>query len=250
MADVKISELPSATALAGADSFPIVQSGATKQITATAAFATVFASPPAIGSNTRAAGAFSTIGIGGAASPYYTCVLLGDVPEIAATSRSVIISQGIPSSTVAYYHGVQISPSLKNAAYQVLYMHQFQAAAVTRSGSSATVRDYSGYAALDQTATWCGTTYCAGFTGQLTAASNKYNLYMSGTAQNYLAGELGIGTEPSSTTQLTLTPSSTVKSSLRIIHGVAPSSPVDGDMWTTTAGLFVRVNGSTVGPLS
>lgn len=36
----------------------------------------------------------------------------------------------------------------------------------------------------------------------------------------------------------------------RVPHGAAPSSPVDGDIWTTTAGLFVRVNGSTVGPLS
>lgn len=36
----------------------------------------------------------------------------------------------------------------------------------------------------------------------------------------------------------------------RLAHGAAPSSPVDGDIWTTTAGLFVRVNGSTVGPLS
>lgn len=33
-------------------------------------------------------------------------------------------------------------------------------------------------------------------------------------------------------------------------HGTAPSSPVNGDIWTTTAGLFVRINGSTVGPLS
>lgn len=35
-----------------------------------------------------------------------------------------------------------------------------------------------------------------------------------------------------------------------IMHGVAPSAPVDGDIWTTTAGLYVRVNGVTVGPLS
>lgn len=31
----------------------------------------------------------------------------------------------------------------------------------------------------------------------------------------------------------------------RILHGVAPTSPVNGDMWTTTAGLFVRINGVT-----
>ena len=37
---------------------------------------------------------------------------------------------------------------------------------------------------------------------------------------------------------------------LRIQHGSAPTSPVDGDIWTTSAGLYVRINGTTVGPLS
>ena len=37
---------------------------------------------------------------------------------------------------------------------------------------------------------------------------------------------------------------------LRIPHGTAPTSPTNGDMWTTTAGLYVRINGVTVGPLS
>lgn len=38
--------------------------------------------------------------------------------------------------------------------------------------------------------------------------------------------------------------------SMQMPHGVAPSSPTNGDMWTTAAGLFVRINGATVGPLS
>lgn len=34
--------------------------------------------------------------------------------------------------------------------------------------------------------------------------------------------------------------------SVRLPHGVAPTSPIDGDMWTTSAGgLFVRINGVT-----
>jgi len=37
---------------------------------------------------------------------------------------------------------------------------------------------------------------------------------------------------------------------LNVPHGVAPTTPVNGDMWTTTAGLFVRINGVTVGPLT
>jgi hypothetical protein len=42
----------------------------------------------------------------------------------------------------------------------------------------------------------------------------------------------------------------TAKAPLNIPHGSAPTSPVDGDMWTTTAGLYVRINGATVGPLT
>lgn len=37
--------------------------------------------------------------------------------------------------------------------------------------------------------------------------------------------------------------------SIELPHGVAPTAPVNGALWTTTAGLFVRVNGATVGPL-
>jgi hypothetical protein len=32
---------------------------------------------------------------------------------------------------------------------------------------------------------------------------------------------------------------------LRIPHGVAPTSPVNGDEWSTTAGRFCRINGVT-----
>ncbi|WP_027037573.1 hypothetical protein [Mesorhizobium ciceri] len=40
--------------------------------------------------------------------------------------------------------------------------------------------------------------------------------------------------------------SSTTAASIRMPHGVAPSSPTNGDMWTTTAGLLYRINGVTV----
>lgn len=36
----------------------------------------------------------------------------------------------------------------------------------------------------------------------------------------------------------------------RVPHGVAPTTPVNGDLWTTTAGLFARINGVTVGPFA
>lgn len=46
------------------------------------------------------------------------------------------------------------------------------------------------------------------------------------------------------------TPASTSSGAgLAIPHGTAPTSPANGDVWSTTAGLFARINGTTVGPL-
>lgn len=42
---------------------------------------------------------------------------------------------------------------------------------------------------------------------------------------------------------------STAAAGVRLPPGTAPTSPVNGDLWTTSAGIFVRVNGVTIGPL-
>jgi hypothetical protein len=46
-----------------------------------------------------------------------------------------------------------------------------------------------------------------------------------------------------------LPPSSTATAPLNIPPGAAPTAPSDGDIWVTSAGLFVRIAGVTVGPL-
>jgi hypothetical protein len=42
--------------------------------------------------------------------------------------------------------------------------------------------------------------------------------------------------------------SATGGAGFRLPHGAAPSSPTNGDIWTTTSGLLARINGATVGP--
>jgi hypothetical protein len=37
---------------------------------------------------------------------------------------------------------------------------------------------------------------------------------------------------------------------LRVPHGAAPTTPTNGDLWTTTAGLYARINGATIGPFA
>ena len=47
---------------------------------------------------------------------------------------------------------------------------------------------------------------------------------------------------------LVLPASTAGTSGFNIPHGVAPTSPVNGDIWTATAGLYARINSVTVGP--
>ena len=48
--------------------------------------------------------------------------------------------------------------------------------------------------------------------------------------------------------KLVMTQSSVTAAGLNLPQGSAPSSPVNGDMWTTLAGVFARINNVTVGP--
>ena len=47
-----------------------------------------------------------------------------------------------------------------------------------------------------------------------------------------------------------LNPSLTGNAPLNIPAGTAPSSPNNGDVWTTSTGLFAQINGVTVGPFT
>jgi hypothetical protein len=49
--------------------------------------------------------------------------------------------------------------------------------------------------------------------------------------------------------KVTMAAATTAAATLNVPHGTAPTSPTDGDVWTTTAGVYVRINGSTIGPL-
>lgn len=62
---------------------------------------------------------------------------------------------------------------------------------------------------------------------------NYNTLVVSGTVVN-ISGRTTIGA------------SSTGNANLNLPHGTAPTSPVNGDVWTTTSGLYARINGATV----
>lgn len=49
--------------------------------------------------------------------------------------------------------------------------------------------------------------------------------------------------------KITTAASTTSSAGFNLPHGTAPTSPVNGDMWTTNSGGYIRINGVTVGPL-
>jgi hypothetical protein len=95
----------------------------------------------------------------------------------------------------------------------------------------------------------------SGGTGIIMASTGAADLFNANNDTGIMrisAGVVGIGNGTVGDTSgfLRIGAGTTAGASLNIPHGAAPTSPVNGDMWTTTSGLFVRINGSTVGPLS
>jgi hypothetical protein len=50
------------------------------------------------------------------------------------------------------------------------------------------------------------------------------------------------------TGKLNITPALTTSAGLNIPQGSAPASPTNGDIWTTSSGMFAQIGGSTIGP--
>jgi hypothetical protein len=83
-----------------------------------------------------------------------------------------------------------------------------------------------------------GTNNC-GFVGEIAAGTNRWNLFMSGTAANYLAGNVGIGTPSFGTSAATV---------IAIANGTAPTtSPTGvGQLYVEGGALKYRGSSGTV----
>lgn len=81
--------------------------------------------------------------------------------------------------------------------------------------------------------------------GKVGIGNTSPGAYALNVTGSVLVGSLGVTGDAAVTGQFTTSPSNTTRAGLRIAVGEAPSSPVDGDVWITATGMFVRVDGTT-----
>jgi hypothetical protein len=110
----------------------------------------------------------------------------------AASAYGILNSQTASSATTSALTIFQSSLSTTTAAFTLNSIGHFDAYQGTIGAGSAVITQYGFFAG--QTLT--GATNNYGFYGGIAADAGKvrYNLFMEGTADNYLAGSLGIGT--------------------------------------------------------
>jgi hypothetical protein len=119
-----------------------------------------------------------------------------------STSASNISAYGeIKSDVTSRGFGVYIGSYTQAAAFTLAnYYHYYAEQGVIGAGSTITTQT-AFYAHSNLT----GATTNYGFRGSIPSGTNRWNIYMDGTAANYLAGDTGIGTTSLGTaTQLTI----------------------------------------------
>jgi hypothetical protein len=121
----------------------------------------------------------------------------------ASSIASATIGKNITGGTVAYgsWVSAQVMTDVTNAAFGYASnlslqtgstlgeLIHYYASQSTVSGSTVTTQT-----GFNVSASLTGATNNYGFYGGIASSTGKYNLYMAGTADNYLAGSLGIGT--------------------------------------------------------
>ena len=175
-----------------------------------------------LGSNTYLNG---NLGIGTATLTQYSLRISKNITG-AASSYGIIIDGEIQSDVTAnaYYNRTTVSTvgSLGN-----LY-HNFASQATFGS----TVTAQTGFWASQ---TLIGATNNYGFYGDIPAQANAWNIYMGGTANNYMAGSLGIGN--TTLTGYSLRVSKTMTGATTAI-GIRSDGAIQSDV--TTSGYYFR----------
>jgi hypothetical protein len=106
----------------------------------------------------------------------------------STTSVGIAVDGAIQSDVTSNARIYSSQVSTADTSFTLANLFHYYAANVTK-GAASTITDQFGFYTLDLTSA----TNNYGFYGLVSSGTNKWNLYMNGTANNYLAGNLLIG---------------------------------------------------------
>lgn len=133
------------------------------------------------------------VGIGGTADATTKLQLTGTLPTSGNVSRGILITGTVPSGSTAFGDMFVSLPSTAAAAFTCSNLRHFVAAQSTIGAGSAVTNQYGFSAESSLT----GATNNYGFYSNIASGTNRFNFYANGTADNYFAGNVGIGVTPS-----------------------------------------------------
>jgi hypothetical protein len=171
----------------------------------------------------------------------------------AVTQSSIANSSTINSDVTSNAWMYISSPSTQAAAFTISEVVHFNAFNLTIGASSA-VTNNIGFKA---TSTLTGATNNWGFYGDIPSGTNRWNLYMNGTANNFLSGNTQIGTGALTseklqvngtakiTSKMSMGAGTTSNAQINLASSTAPTSPNDGDIWFDGTNLKMQIGGLT-----
>jgi hypothetical protein len=132
------------------------------------------------------------VGIGGTADARSKLQITGTLPSDGGNSLPVVLTGTIPSGTTSQAQIFRSNPTTQATSFTLSNLSHFVAGSAAFGAGSTVVNQY-GFWATNQIT---NATNNYGFYSDIASGSNRWNFYAAGTAENYFAGNTGIGAAP------------------------------------------------------
>jgi hypothetical protein len=139
------------------------------------------------------------VGIGGTADASDKVCVKGTLPVSSNTSAAFINRATASSSNTGVSYGFASLASTEAASFTLGSITGYGAFQGTFGAGSTVTNQYGFF-----TAGLSGATNNFGFYSDIASGSNRWNFYAAGTAQNYFAGDVGIGLAPAASTRVSI----------------------------------------------
>jgi hypothetical protein len=197
------------------------------------------------------------VGIGGTAAAFTKTEVAGNLPSSSNVSIAFRNLGTVPSGTTGAAYGFNSHLLTQAASFTCSNFYHFFSYQNSIGAGSAVTNQYGYF--VDSSLT--GATNNYGFFSNIASGTNRWNFYAAGTAQNYFAGNTGVGVTPNSAVRFKVAGSDATGSNYAFI--ATNSTPADlfwvrndGEIYTGTAAsspynnttgsaanVFVTVNG-------